>query len=98
MKTTQFVVMCFSILVVLTSSALYLYGARITAKLKPFVRWLNPATRTGLVLLAVSAVFWVANMISIDAGKGLNSMCTVLGCMLAGAGIALTIVGGRVER
>lgn len=55
-------------------------------------------TRTGLVLIGISAVFWIANMISIDAGKGWQPMCTIIGCMLFGGGSALIIAGGKVRR
>lgn len=56
-------------------------------------------TQLGLALLGVSGVFWVANWISIDAGKGWQPMCTIIGCMLFGAGVmALMIAGGKVRR
>lgn len=44
-------------------------------------------------LAGMSLVMWIGNWISIDAGKGINSMCTVIGIMSAGAALALFIQG-----
>lgn len=66
--------------------------------LRAVLHRLTPLTRVGVVLLGVSQVFYVANWISISAGKGWQPMCTIIGCMLCGGGIALIIAGGKVTR
>lgn len=98
MSAAQTAVMCFSILVVVGSSALYLYGARIKAAVMPFLRWMPRTTQFGFMLISISLVFWVANWVSIDAGKGWQPMCTIIGCMLFGAGLMAMILAGGRER
>lgn len=40
-----------------------------------------------VALFGISAVFYTANWISIDHGKGMNPMCLVIGIMCSGAGL-----------
>lgn len=97
MATAQTVVMIVSILIVVLAYPAFVYGPGIWGRSKRAARFVNPLTRVGLVCHGVGLVFWAANWVSIDAGKGLQPMCTIAGCMLTGAGLALIIAGGKVR-